>query len=158
MRKLLISLFLVFATVGSSAAETAEEIVSWYNGYAQLWRDPNTFDIDAAAAYFASPRYNVGPDGVAQLVATKEMSRSNVAAFVERLKQRPGGWARSEGRAIRAQMLNSGAALIETEWTSYTTDGKPFGNCRVRLDTYLAARTKEGWKFLSSHTGPCKAP
>jgi len=23
---------------------------------------------------------------------------------------------------------------------------------------YLAARTKEGWKFLSSHTGPCKAP
>ena len=22
----------------------------------------------------------------------------------------------------------------------------------------LAARTKEGWKFLSSHIGPCKAP
>jgi len=158
MRELLISLYLVLATVGFSAAETVEEIVSWYNGYAQLWRDPTTFDVDAAVVYFASPRYNVGPDGVAQLVTTKEMSRSNLAAFVERLKQRPGGWARSEGRAVRAQMLNPGAALIETEWTSYTADGKPFGNCRVRVDTYLAAKTNEGWKFLSSHTGPCKAP
>ena len=147
----------MLATVGSSAAETAEEIMFWYNGYARLWRDPNTFDVDAAAGYFASPRYNVGPDGVAQLVATKETSRSNIAAFVERLKERPGGWARSEGHAVTVQMLNSGAALIETEWTSYTMDGKPFGNCRIRLDTYLAARTKEGWKFLSSHTGPCKA-
>jgi hypothetical protein len=97
MRKLLISLSLVLATVGSSAAETAEDIVSWYNGYTQLWRDPNTFDIDAAAAYFASPRYSVGPDGVAQLVATKEMSRSNVAAFVERLKQRPGDGLAARG-------------------------------------------------------------
>jgi hypothetical protein len=26
---------------------------------------------------------------------------------------------------MRAQMLNPGAALIETEWTSYTTDEKP---------------------------------
>lgn len=62
MRQLLVPLSLVLATVTSSAAETAEEIVAWYNGYAQLWRGPKTFDIDAAAAYFASPRYNVGPD------------------------------------------------------------------------------------------------
>jgi hypothetical protein len=157
MRQALVSLSLVLATVASSAAETAEEIVAWYNGYAQLWRDANTFDIDAAAGYFASPRYNVGADGVAQLVATKEMNRSRLVGVVENLKQRPGGWARSEGRAIKAQMLNPGVALIETEWTSYTTDGKPFGNCRVTLFTYLAAKTKEGWKFLSSHTGPCKA-
>jgi hypothetical protein len=99
----------------------------------------------------------VEADGVAQLVATKEMNRSRLVGVVENLKQRPGGWARSEGRAIKAQMLNPGVALIETEWTSYTTDGKPFGNCRVTLFTYLAAKTKEGWKFLSSHTGPCKA-
>jgi hypothetical protein len=92
------------------------------------------------------------------LAPTERSAPSPIAAFVEGLKQRPGGWARSEGRAVRAQILNSGAALIETEWTSYATDGKPFGNCRVRLDTYLAARTQEGWKFISSHTGPCKAP
>ena len=154
MRKLLVALSLVLATVGSSAAETAEEIVAWYNGYAQLWRDANV-DIDAVAAYSAVPRYFVGADGVAQLLATNEMNRSRTVAQVESLKQR--GWARSEVRA-KAQMLNPGVALIETEWTSYTTDGRPFGDCKVRLWTYLAAKTKEGWKFLSSHTGPCKAP
>jgi len=56
---------------------------------AQLCRDPNTFDIDAAAAYCASPGYSVGPDGVARLVATRETSRSKIAAFVERLKHLP---------------------------------------------------------------------
>ncbi len=50
------------------------------------------------------------------------------------------------------------AALIEAEWTNYTTDGTPPGGCRVAPFTYLAAKTKEGWKFLSSHPGPCKAP
>jgi hypothetical protein len=160
MRILFVALSLVLATVGSSAAETAEEIVAWYNGYAQLWRDANNVDFDAMAGYFAAPRYNVGADGVAQLVATKEMNRARLVAGIENMKQRSGGWSRSEGRATKAQMLNPGVALIETEWTSYTTDGKivPIGGCQVGLFTYLAAKTKEGWKVLSSHTGPCQAP
>jgi hypothetical protein len=155
MRKLLLALSLVLATVGSSAAETAEEIVAWYNGYSLLWRDPNNLDFDAMAGYFAAPRYAVGADGVAQLLATKEVNRSRLVALVENMKQR--GWARSEVRT-KAQMLNPGVALIESEWTSSTTDGRPLGDCRTTLTTYLAAKTKEGWKFLSSHTGPCKAP
>jgi hypothetical protein len=114
MRKLLVALSLVLATVGSSAAETAEEIVAWYNGCSQLWRDANNVDIDAVAGYFASPRYAVGADGVAQLLATKEMNRARQAAGVENLKQ--------------------------------------------RVWTYLAAKTKDGWKFLSAHIGSCEAP
>lgn len=154
MRKLLVAFSLVLVIAGSSAAETAEEIVAWYKGYVQLWHDANV-DIDAVAAYFAVPSYFVGPDG-AQLVATKEMSRSRLVAIVERLKQQK--WARSEVQ-VKASMLNPGAALIEAEWTSYyTTDGTPPGGCRVRPFTYLAAKTKEGWKFLSSHPGPCKVP
>mgnify|MGYP001614582645 CR=1 FL=1 len=157
MRTLLVALSLVLATAGSSAAETAEEIVAWYNGYIQLWRDANNVDIDAMAGYFAAPRYAVGADGVAQLLATKEMNRARLVAGVENLKKR--GWARSEARA-KAQMLNSGVALIETEWTSYDSDGKPIGACRptAGLFSYLAAKTKEGWKILSSHVGPCKTP
>ncbi len=155
MKTLLVAFAFVLGTAGSSAAETAEEIVAWYNGYAQLWHDSNNVDIDAVTAYYAVPRWVVGADGVAQLLATNEMNRSRTVAVVESSKQR--GWARSEVRA-KAQMLNPGVALIEAEWTGYTTDGRPFGDCKVRLWTYLAAKTKEGWKFLSSHTGPCKAP
>jgi uncharacterized NTF2-like protein DUF6841 len=155
MRKFLLALSLVLATVGSGAAETAEEIVAWHRGYVQLWQDANV-DIDAVAAYYAVPSYFVGPDGVAQLVATKEMIRSRMVATVERLKQQK--WPRSEVQ-VKASMLNPGAALIEAEWTNYyTTDGTPPGGCRVRPFYYLAAKTKEGWKVLSSHFGPCKVP
>ncbi len=153
MMKLLLALSFVLVIAGSSAAETAEEIVAWYKGYAQLWRDP--VDIDAVAAYFAVPRYVVGADGVAQLVATQETNRSRLVTLVERLKQQK--WARSEVQ-VKASMLNPGAALIEAEWTRYSTDGSLFGDCKVRLWTYLAAKTKEGWKFLSVYEGPCKTP
>ncbi len=154
MRKLLVAFSLVLVTAGSSAAETAEEIVAWYKGYVQLWNGAN-IDVDAVAAYFAVPSYFVAADG-AQVVATKEMSRSRLVALVESRKQR--GVARSEVQ-VKASMLNPSAALIEAEWTSYTTAGTtPPGGCRVAPFTYLAAKTKEGWKFLSSHPGPCKAP
>ena len=156
MKKLLVAFALVLGTAGSSAAETAEEIVAWYKGYAQLWHDYANVDIDAVTAYYAVPRWVVGADGVAQLVATNEMNRSRTVASVESGKQR--GVARAEVLRAKAQMLNPGAALIEAEWTAYTTDGSPFGDCKVRLWTYLAAKTKEGWKFLSFHTGPCKVP
>ena len=156
MRIFFVALSLALASVGSSAAETAEEVVAWYKGYAQLWHDYNNFDIDAVTAYYGVPRWTVGADGVAQLVATKEMERARLVAMVESSKQR--GVARAEVVRAKAQMLNPGAALIEVEWTAYTTDGSPFGDCKVRLWTYLAAKTKEGWKFLNSHTGPCKAP
>ena len=154
MRKLLVAFSLVLVIAGSSAAETAEEIVAWFKGYVQLWHAGNV-DVDAAAAYFAEPSYSEGPDG-AQLVATKEMRRSRLVAQVERLKQEK----RTLGEVqVKASMLNPGAALIEAELTSYyTTDPTPPGGCRVRPFTYLAAKTKEGWKFLSAHVGPCKVP
>jgi len=155
MRKLLVAFSLVLLIAGSSAAETAEEIVAWHKGYVQLWHDANV-DIDAVAAHFAVPSYSVGPDGVTQLVATKEMIRSRMVATVERLKQQK--WVRGEVQ-VKASMLNPGAALIEAEWTNYyTTDATPPGGCRVRSFFYLAAKTKEGWKLLSSQLGPCKVP
>lgn len=45
MRKLLVGFSLVLVIGGSSAAETAEEIVAWFKGYVQLWHDANV-DID----------------------------------------------------------------------------------------------------------------
>ena len=152
MRKLLVAISLVLLTAGSGAAETAEEIVAWHKGYMQLWHDANV-DIDALAAHFAVPGYFVGADG-AQVATTKEMIRSRMVAAVERLKQQK--WTRSEVQ-VKASMLNPAAALIEAEWTnSYTTEATPPGGCRVRPFYYLAAKTKEGWKILSSQPGPCK--
>lgn len=63
MRKLLVAFSLVLLIAGSSAAETAEEIVAWYKGYVQLWHDANV-DIDAVAAYIllsALPEDDIGP-------------------------------------------------------------------------------------------------
>ena len=152
MRKLLVALSLVLVTAGSSAAETAEEIVAWYKRYVQLWHHAN-IDVDAVTAYYAVPRWAVGADG-AQLMATKEMNTSRVVALIESLKQQK--WARSEVQ-VKASMWNPNAAFIEAEWTNYTTDGTP-PRCRVSLFTYVAAKTKEGWKMLSTHGAPCKVP
>ncbi len=152
MRTLLVAFSLLLVVAGSTTAETAEEIVAWYKGYVQLWHRADV-DIDAIAAYYAVPRYVLRADG-AQLVATAELERSRLVAFVESLKQQK--WARSEVQ-VKASMLNPSAAFIEAEWTNFTTDGTP-PRCRVTPFTYLAARTKEGWKFLSSHASPCKVP
>lgn len=141
------------ALAGSAVADTAEEIVAWYQSYAQLWNKADV-DIDAVERYYAIPGYFVGLDG-ALPASTAEAHRSIMAAFVESLKQKR--WAGSKLLNVRANVLNPSAAFLETEWTDYATDGTPLEGCKIALYTYLAAKTTEGWKFLSAHVGPCKA-
>ena len=60
-------------------------------------------------------------------------------AFVDSLKQK--GWAGSKVLSVRAHVLNPSAALVETEWTDYATDGTPLEGCQVALYTYLVQPT-----------------
>ena len=152
MRKLFVALLLVFLMVSSAAAETAEELVAWYKGYAQLWRDTANINIDAVENYYAVPLYWARPDGP-QVMVTTETRRSVVAAYIEAGKQR--GITRAELQQVNATVLNPAAALIEAEWAAYGRDGNLIGDCKTTW-TYLAAKTKEGWKLFSLTPGSCK--
>src|SRR5262249_48693492 len=151
MSGLLVALSLILVMAGSVSAETSEEVVTWYKGYAQLWSGANV-NIDAVEPYYAVPIYFVGPDG-AEVQATKELRRSWLAAGIETRKQR--GINRGELQQVNATMLNPAAAFIQAEWARYKSDGSLIGDCKATW-TYLAAKTKEGWKILSLHQGPCK--
>jgi hypothetical protein len=153
MKTLVVVLTFVMALAGSAVADTAEDIVAWYKVYAQLW-DKADVNIDAVERYYAVPGYFVGSDG-ALAAPTAEAHKSTMVAFVDGLKQK--GWAGSKLLSVRANVLNPSAAFVETEWTDYATDGTPLEGCKVALYTYLAAKTTEGWKFLSAHVGPCKS-
>jgi hypothetical protein len=153
MKKLVLVVTCVMTLAGSALADTAEDIVAWYQSYAQLW-DKADVNIDAVERYYAIPGYFVGLDG-ARAAPTAEAHKSTMVAFVESLKQK--GWTGSKLLNVRANVLSPSAALVETEWADYATDKTPLDGCKVTLYTYLAAKTTEGWKFLSAHVGPCKS-
>jgi len=151
-RGLLVALSLIFVMAGPAAAETAEDLVAWYKEYAQLWRDTTAINVDAIENHYAVPSYFVGPDGP-QLITKKETGTSFWAAFIDRGKQQ--GITRAKVERAHATLLNPAAALIAAEWATYGSDGSLMGDCKTTW-TYLAAKTKDGWKFLSVHPGPCK--
>jgi hypothetical protein len=144
----------MLALADSVFADTADDVVAWYRRYAELWNTTNV-DVAAVAHYYAIPSYMVDSHGVVQLIPTAEAFRSTMAAYVDSSKHR--GWAGGKVLTVKAHVLNPGAAFVESEWTNFGTDGTPLIGCQVESFTYLAAKTTDGWKFLSSHDSPCKA-
>jgi len=135
---------------GSVTAETAEEVVAWYKGYAKLWSVADV-NLDTVEPYYAIPLYYALPNGLA-VSATKEAWRSANAAYIATRKQK--GITRAELQKVNVTALNPGAAIIEAEWIDYGSDGSRIGDCTAW--TYLAAKTTEGWKHLSLIPSACK--
>lgn len=134
-------------------SDAADDVLVWYQGYSDQWRDPNAIEVDAIMRYFAVPRYVVSPQGTAQALTSQEESRARVSELVDNLKRR--GWSRTEVTA-KAHALAPGVALIEAGWTVLDSSGKPLGNCRgLALFSYVAMVFKEGWKLVSSQARPC---
>jgi hypothetical protein len=94
-------------------------------------------------------------DGTVHVMSTAEAFRSTQAAFVGNAKQL--GWAGGKLLSVKAHVLNPGAAFVEAEWTNYGVNGTLLVACKGELDTYIAIKTKDGWKFISVQDGPCKA-
>ena len=144
----------VIALGGPVFADTADDVVAWYRRYAELW-NTSKVDIEAVAYYYAIPSYTVDSHGVVQLIPTAQAFRSNMTAFVESSKHT--GWAGGKLLTVEAHVLNPGAAFVESEWTNFGADGTPLVGCETERFTYVAAKTTDGWKFLSAHDGACKA-
>src|SRR5262249_43416364 len=154
MKRIALVITCAIALTGSVFADTADDVVAWYRRYAELWNTANV-DVDAVAHYYAIPSYMVDSHGVVQLIPTAEAFRSNMATFVD--TSRHMGWAGGKVVTVKAHVLNPGGAFVESEWTNFGADGTPLVGCKVALFTYLAAKTTDGWKFISSHESPCKA-
>jgi ketosteroid isomerase-like protein len=154
MKRIALVVTCVIALADSVFADTADDVVAWYRRYAELWNTANV-DVDAVAHYYAIPSYLVDSHGVVQLIRTAEAFRSNMAASVASSKHM--GWAGGKVLTVKAHVLNPGAAFVESEWTNFGADGTPLVGCQAARLTYLAAKTTDGWKFVSAHDGPCKA-
>jgi hypothetical protein len=89
------------------------------------------------------------------LAPTLEAHKSVFIAAIAGWKQR--GWSGTKLLEVKATMLSPSAALIKAEWTFWGANGIALDGCRVQPYTYLAAKTQDGWKFLSTNTGACKA-
>ena len=143
----------LLTVIQPASAETASEMEAWYRSYGVLWETTDV-DLDAVERYYAHPGYFVQPNGTV-LAPTLESHKSRFVAAIADRKQK--GWTGTKLLEVRATMLSPSAALIEADWTWLGANGIPLDGCRVQPYTYLAAKTQEGWKFLSTHTGLCKA-
>jgi NTF2-like protein (DUF6841) len=135
-----------------AAAETAGEIEAWYRTYAPLWEQTDV-DLDVVERFYAHPGYFAPMNG-AVLAPTVEAHKAQFVAAIAGWKQK--GWTGSKLLDVKATMLNPSTALIEADWTLFGLNGTPLDGCRVQPYTYLAAKTEDGWKFLSIHPVACK--
>jgi hypothetical protein len=126
----------------AATADTAKEVEDWYRGYAGHWFDADV-DIDAVTKYYASPFYYLGSTG--PLLDTDETMKASLTSYAETWAK--DGWSGARLLRVKAKILNESSAMILTEWDIHAADGSSIIGCARAPWTYLATKTKEGWKF-----------
>lgn len=143
--KILIKLLviaIVFLTVSSARAETSKDIEDWYRGYAAHWLNADV-DVKAVSTYYASPFYYLGATGPA--LDTSESINDSLTSYAEAWKK--DGWSGARLLDVKAKILNESSAMILTEWDIHAMDGSSIIGCARAPWTYLATKTKDGWKL-----------
>ena len=144
MKNLIKTLVVVLMAFNSAlvTAETAKDIENWYRGYASHWFNADV-DINAVAHYYASPFYYLGASGPA--LDTEDTMKDSLKSYAETWKK--DGWTGARLLKVEAKILNESSAMILTEWDIHGADGRSIIGCARAPWTYLAAKTKEGWKL-----------
>lgn len=130
------------AQSSDAGPDLEQEVVAWYKSYAAHWLEAG-IDEEEVATFYASPFYYLSATGPA--LDTKETMVSAMASYEKNWLD--DGWTGSRLISVKAKILNNSTAMIMTEWDIHNAKGESIIGCAKAPWTYMATKTKQGWKL-----------
>ena len=129
------AILLVAFTSFPAAADTAEDLDSWFReGYAALYVEDSWEHADEFAQYFAPIIWDRSDDGLVE---------SDVNGFVIDLLDgwRDDGWLGTDIAKLDTKLLNATTAVFDVKWMDRIADGSTAYEC----GWYLADKVEGKW-------------
>jgi len=136
-----LSLSFLFA-LPAQGQDLEKEVVEWYKSYAAHWLEAG-IEEEKVANYYASPFYYLSATGPA--LDDKDSMVKALADYEKAWLDQ--GWTGSRLLSVKVKVLNDSSAMIMTEWDIHNARGDSIIGCSNAPWTYMAAKTKEGWKL-----------